>query len=73
VPACPSAKALSLDTNCRCYFIQADRIVGHEDVFSADDDSAIEKARELLNAGTLRKIELWRGKERVAVLEKDDS
>jgi hypothetical protein len=57
----------------RCYFIQADRIVGHEDVFSADDDSAIEKARELLNAGTLRKIELWRGKERVAILEKDDS
>ena len=57
----------------RCYFIQDDRIVGHEDVYSRDDDGAIEKARELLNAGTLRMIELWRGKERVAVLEKDNS
>ena len=57
----------------RCYFIQGDRIVDHEDVYSRDDDAAIEKARGLLNAGTLRMIGPWRGKERVAVLEKDNS
>jgi hypothetical protein len=34
----------------RCYFIQDDRIVDHEDLYSRDDDGAIEKARELLNA-----------------------
>ena len=45
----------------------------HEDVYSRDDDSAIEKARELLNAGTLRMIERWKSKERVAVLEKGNS
>ena len=57
----------------RCYFIQDDRIVGYEDVFSHDDDGAIERAREILRDKTHRTIELWRGKERVAVLEKVDS
>ena len=57
----------------RCYFIQNDRIVDYEDIFSAEDGEAIEEARELLNAGTRRTIELWKGKERVAVLEKDNS
>ena len=55
----------------RCYFIRHDRIVGYEDVFSVEDDGAIEKARGLLGAG--RTIELWRGKDRIAVLEKDNS
>jgi hypothetical protein len=46
----------------RCYSISEDRIVAYEDVFSSDNDSAIENARGLLKAGTLRMIELWRRK-----------
>ena len=56
----------------RCYFMQDDRIVGYQDVFSPDDDGATEKAREILKDDAHRTIELWRGKERVEVLEKDN-
>ena len=56
----------------RCYFMKDDRIVGYQNVFSHDDDGAIDKAREILRDESQRTIELWRGKERVAVLEKDN-
>lgn len=55
----------------RCYFICDDHIVGHEDVFDHDDDYAIEKARKLLEAASYTALELWRGKECIAKLEKE--
>ena len=57
----------------RCYFMREGRIVAYEDVFSYDDDRAIEKAREILSGESYPTIELWRGKELVAVLERDNS
>jgi hypothetical protein len=54
----------------RCYLIKDEHIVTHEEVFSHDDDAAIEKAREILEASKFLEIEVWRGAERVASIAK---
>ena len=56
----------------RCYLIKDEHIVRHEEVFSPDDDAAIDKAREILEASKFLAIEVWRGTERVASIAKDD-
>jgi hypothetical protein len=55
----------------RCYFTKNDHIVAVEAVFAADDDGAIERARTLLAAAEFLSMELWRGAECVAKLDKD--
>jgi hypothetical protein len=54
----------------RCYLVKDEHIVGHEVVFGRDDDAAIEKAREILEASTFLTIEVWRGAERIASIGK---
>jgi len=56
----------------RCYLIEDEHIVGHQEVFSHNDDAAIEKAREILEASTFVEVELWRGTERVASIAETD-
>ena len=56
----------------RCYLIKDEHIVRHEEVFGPDDDVAIDKAREILEASKFLSIEVWRGTERVASIAKDD-
>jgi hypothetical protein len=54
----------------RCYFISGDHVVGYENVFSHDDVGAIEKLGAILAATEHLSVELWRGKKRVAKLDK---
>jgi hypothetical protein len=56
----------------RCYLIKDEHIVAHEGVHTPDDDAAVEKAREILEASKFSEIEVWRGTERVASIAKDD-
>ena len=56
----------------RCYLIKGEHIVRHEEVHTPDDDSAVKKAREILEASEFLEIEVWRGTERVASIAKDD-
>jgi hypothetical protein len=56
----------------RCYLIKDEHIVRHEEVFSHNDDAAIDKGREILEASKFLAIEVWRGTERVASIAKDD-
>ena len=56
----------------RCYLLRDEHIVGHEEVFGPDDDAAIGRAREILEASELPTIEVWRGAECVASIAKDD-
>jgi hypothetical protein len=51
--------------------LKDEHIVGYEDVFSHDDDEAIEKARAILSVSDSLTLEVWRGTERVAKLERD--
>ena len=43
----------------RCYLIKDEHIVRHEEVVSPDDDAAIDKAREILEASKFLAIEVW--------------
>jgi hypothetical protein len=54
----------------RCYFIRNDRIARHEDVYCYEDEGAIEKVREILAASEYLSVELWRGKDCIARLDK---
>ena len=57
----------------RAYLIKDEHIVGYENVFSHDDDAAIEKAREILKASKFLTIEVWRGNECLASVAKHDA
>jgi len=57
----------------RAYFIKGEHIVGYENVFSRDDDAAIEKAREILKASKFTTIEVWRGNDCLASVAKHDA
>ena len=54
----------------RCYFVSNDHIFGYRHVLSEDDVSAIESLEEILAATEYLSVELWRGKECVAKLDK---
>jgi hypothetical protein len=54
----------------RCYFISNDHIVGYKNVFSDDDVGALEKLGDILAATEHLSVELWRGTECVAKLDK---
>jgi hypothetical protein len=54
----------------RCYFISNDHVVGYKDVFSHDDVGAIEKLGEISVVTEHLSVELWRGKECVAKIDK---
>jgi hypothetical protein len=58
------------DRYYRCYFISNDHIFGYKNVFSNEDVSAIEKLGEILAATKCLSVELWRGEECVAKLDK---
>lgn len=54
----------------RCYLIEDDRIVRPQDVFSYDNAGAIEQAEEILATTHYLSIEVWRGHECVATVNK---
>jgi hypothetical protein len=56
----------------RCYLIKDEHVVAHEGVHTPDDDAAVEKARDILEASKFLEIEVWRGTVRVASITKDD-
>ena len=55
----------------RCYFTKDDRIVGYVNIFAENDDEAIDQSRKILSAARYLSVELWRGTECVATLEKE--
>jgi hypothetical protein len=57
----------------RCYFTQNDHVIAHEEIFCDDDDAAIEKARAILASAKFMSLELWRGAECVAKLDKEEA
>jgi hypothetical protein len=56
----------------RCYFMKNDHVIALEEIFSDDDDAAIETARAILASAKFLSLELWRGAERVAKLDKEE-
>jgi hypothetical protein len=55
----------------RCYLLRDDHVARHEDVFSYDDLGAIEKAEGILAGAEHLSIEVWRGRQHVATVNKN--
>ena len=55
----------------RCHLTKDNRLVGYRKLFAANDDDAIEQARKILATVSPLSLELWRGREYVAMLEAD--
>ena len=56
----------------RCYLMHDGHISRPADVFSFDDADAIDQAAEILSTAIHTSIEVWRGKEHVATVNRSD-
>ena len=70
VPEHPGAHSGAGKRYYRCYFLKDDHIVGFEEFIGDSNVDAIEKARALLAHVENLTVELWRGSERIAAIDR---